>query len=62
MKHYCLECGWAASTEEGYTGSQLSRKTIDHFVETGHSIESDTRLDGGAVDGGPAPGSRTPGL
>lgn len=61
MNHYCLECDWNASTEDGYTGAQLSQRTIDHFVETGHSVESDDQSNRG-TPGGPDPGSRMPRL
>lgn len=38
---YCTECGWRAGTADGYTRDELTAATIDHYVETGHRIESD---------------------
>ncbi|MCU4924641.1 hypothetical protein OB905_01395 [Halobacteria archaeon AArc-dxtr1] len=40
MKKYCLECGWRASTANGVTEREVSQQAIDHFVETGHTIDS----------------------
>ena len=40
MYKYCLECDWRASTEEGYTESEVSKEAIEHFVETGHTVDS----------------------
>lgn len=40
MYKYCLECEWQASTAEGDTESAVSEAAIEHFVETGHTIES----------------------
>ena len=40
MYKYCLECDWQLSTADGYTEPEVSKKAIDHFVETGHTVES----------------------
>ncbi|ELY49133.1 hypothetical protein [Natronolimnohabitans innermongolicus] len=40
MYKYCLECGWQASTAEGTPESEVSKAAIEHFVETGHTVES----------------------
>ncbi|WP_195893008.1 hypothetical protein [Halopiger djelfimassiliensis] len=40
MCHYCLDCGWRLSTSDGYTDTEVSERAIDHFVETGHTVES----------------------
>jgi predicted small metal-binding protein len=39
---YCLECDWSASTAE-YSRAEVSRRMVDHAVETGHDIESTER-------------------
>lgn len=41
---YCVECEWAANTEN-YTRSEQSDLAIDHYVATGHPIESERRVD-----------------
>jgi len=40
MRKYCLECDWQISTDDGYTGSGGLEKAIEHFVETGHTVDS----------------------
>lgn len=40
MYKYCLECNWQASTVEGHTEQEVSERAIEHFVETGHAVES----------------------
>jgi predicted small metal-binding protein len=40
MCKYCLECDWKASTEDGYSDAEVSKKAIEHFVETGHTVDS----------------------
>lgn len=40
MDKYCLECDWNVSTEDGYTERELSKKAIEHFIETGHPVDS----------------------
>lgn len=40
MYKYCLECDWHASTEEGLTRDEVSKRAIDHFVATGHTVDS----------------------
>lgn len=37
---YCHGCEWAVSAAEGYTKGERSRMAIDHFVETGHAIDT----------------------
>ncbi|SEV86573.1 hypothetical protein [Natrinema salifodinae] len=40
MCKYCLECDWQISTADGYTEKEVSEKAIEHFVETGHTVDS----------------------
>lgn len=40
MKRYCLECDWEVSTTEGYSEREVSKRAIEHFVETGHDVGS----------------------
>lgn len=40
MYKYCLECDWQASTVDGDGESEVSKRAIEHFVETGHTVES----------------------
>ncbi|WP_169330815.1 hypothetical protein [Natronobacterium gregoryi] len=40
MYKYCLQCGWHATTAEGYTEREVSQEAIEHFVETGHPVDS----------------------
>lgn len=37
---YCLQCDWHVSSTDDLETTTQSRKAIDHFVETGHAIES----------------------
>jgi predicted small metal-binding protein len=39
---YCLHCDWTVSTAE-YSRAEVSRRLVDHAVETGHDIESTER-------------------
>lgn len=39
---YCLDCDWYASEVEGLDQYTQSRKAIEHFVETGHAIDTVT--------------------
>jgi hypothetical protein len=39
---YCLECDWTVSTAE-YSRADVTRRMVDHAVETGHDIESTER-------------------
>lgn len=41
---YCLQCDWSVSTAE-YSRAEVSRRLVDHAVETGHDIESADRAD-----------------
>lgn len=36
---FCHACDWFAA-EDGTTERERSRLAVDHFVETGHSIDS----------------------
>lgn len=36
---YCHTCDWSVSAGDG-TKHERSREAIDHFVETGHPIDS----------------------
>ncbi len=40
MYKYCLDCGWQCSSEDGHSERDVSRRAIEHFVATGHTIES----------------------
>ncbi|WP_197075858.1 hypothetical protein [Halostagnicola sp. A56] len=40
MSKYCLQCEWHVSDAMDYTEAEASREAIEHFVETGHSIDS----------------------
>ncbi|WP_165874934.1 hypothetical protein [Natrarchaeobius oligotrophus] len=40
MDKYCLECHWHVSTTDGYTEREVSKRAIEHFVETGHTVDS----------------------
>jgi predicted small metal-binding protein len=40
MRKYCLECDWHAMTDEGETETEVSKRAIEHFVETGHTVDS----------------------
>ncbi|WP_200840408.1 hypothetical protein [Natrialba sp. INN-245] len=40
MYTYCLECGWQVSTSGDLTEREASEAAIEHFVETGHAVES----------------------
>lgn len=40
MKKCCLECSWAVSAEEGYTKEERSSRAVEHFLRTGHEIET----------------------
>lgn len=37
---YCLDCQWSLSHDEVDSVEERSRRTLEHFVETGHTIES----------------------
>jgi hypothetical protein len=39
---YCLQCDWSVSTAE-YSRADVSRRLVEHAVETGHDIESTER-------------------
>lgn len=41
MKKYCVVCDWAVSTVEGYSRTECSSRALDHFLETGHGVESE---------------------
>ncbi|WP_187432919.1 hypothetical protein [Natronococcus pandeyae] len=40
MCKYCLDCDWQLSTADGYTEEEVSKQAIEHFVETGHTVDS----------------------
>ncbi len=40
MYKYCVECDWTVSTADGYGDHEVSKRAIEHFVETGHAVES----------------------
>lgn len=37
---YCHGCEWFVSAAEGYTKDERSRMAIEHFIETGHAIDT----------------------
>ena len=37
---YCLHCDWYTSEIDGRNRDDQSRKALDHFVDTGHPIET----------------------
>lgn len=37
---YCLHCDWHASSTDGLDEDERSRAALEHFVETGHTINS----------------------
>lgn len=41
---YCLECGWSVSVADVDSIEEISKRTVEHFVETGHTIESVDRF------------------
>ena len=41
---YCHNCDWFASVEDGLSKQERSKLAIEHFVETGHSIDSSDSL------------------
>ncbi|APW98052.1 hypothetical protein CHINAEXTREME_09765 [Halobiforma lacisalsi AJ5] len=36
----CLACDWFASADDGATETERSRLAVEHFVETGHAIDT----------------------
>ncbi|WP_168927103.1 hypothetical protein [Natronorubrum aibiense] len=40
MCKYCLECKWQLTAADDCTEAEASKKAIEHFVETGHTVES----------------------
>ncbi|RQG91781.1 hypothetical protein EA473_18435 [Natrarchaeobius chitinivorans] len=37
---YCLHCDWYTSEIDGTDQDDQSRKAVNHFVDTGHSIDT----------------------
>ncbi|NUC71148.1 hypothetical protein HTZ84_02280 [Haloterrigena sp. SYSU A558-1] len=37
---YCLNCDWFADPEADADDDERSQAALEHFVETGHSIDS----------------------
>lgn len=37
---FCHNCDWFAAVEDGTTERERSRLALEHFLETGHSIDS----------------------
>lgn len=37
---YCHTCDWFADREDNSTHRERSKAALEHFVETGHSIDS----------------------
>jgi hypothetical protein len=46
---YCSECEWCRRIDDE-SGAELNRAMIDHYVETGHSIEQCETVDGVPTD------------
>ncbi|MHC3438932.1 hypothetical protein ACYJ1Y_12735 [Natrialbaceae archaeon A-gly3] len=40
----CLDCGWSVSANEADSIEDASSQALEHFLETGHAIESTGRL------------------
>ena len=40
VEKYCLDCPWTVTEDEVHSTEDLSRRTLEHFLETGHTIES----------------------
>ena len=36
----CLECGWSVRANEVDSVEDASQRALEHFLETGHAIES----------------------
>ncbi|ELZ18899.1 hypothetical protein C478_00415 [Natrinema thermotolerans DSM 11552] len=41
---YCLDCDWHATAADDPDQRDRSRAAIDHYVETGHTIDSSESL------------------
>ena len=39
FENHCLECDWSRSTEH-HSMEELGVLTIEHYVDTGHTVES----------------------
>lgn len=37
---YCHRCGWSVSADDGLTRADRSQKALEHYLETGHTIDS----------------------
>ncbi|QSW99691.1 hypothetical protein [Haloterrigena alkaliphila] len=37
---FCHNCDWFAAVEDGATERERSQQALEHFLETGHSIDS----------------------
>ena len=37
---YCLDCDWSVTAADDSSQRNRSRAAIDHYVETGHTIDS----------------------
>lgn len=46
--HYCLDCGWRVAARDGYSAGRRSRMVVDHYVQTGHAIDSSRSTDDAA--------------
>lgn len=40
----CLDCGWSVNANEVDSVEDASSQALEHFLETGHAIESFGRL------------------
>ena len=40
IETYCLDCQWSLAHDEVDSVEERSRRTLEHFLETGHTIES----------------------
>ena len=43
-RNYCVTCEWSASTEN-YSNQEVASQAVEHAVETGHDIESESIVD-----------------
>ncbi|MFC4543386.1 hypothetical protein ACFO5R_15760 [Halosolutus amylolyticus] len=41
---FCHDCDWFAAVEDAATERERSKLALEHFVETGHSIDTSDSL------------------
>lgn len=37
---YCHNCDWAVRETDGYSQHERSKQALEHYLETGHTIDS----------------------